>query len=385
MDYDEDDYIEEESLLDDEVIEDVDSEDYVEVDTSSGNDFSYNQNPYNTINYSQNDVNNIKERINNRKIINNNINTNTGVNNTSNTLEKKDGLEDKDNLEKKENLEKDLTHETAKKAAGKVAESYGGKAAGKVAEKAVDSEVGREIVDKASKKIKKTFKLKFMLGGALSFFLILLLISIVATILVLPFALLGFDLGDFSLNTSASTSYTNLTSGTYLWPIGSKETSEKNGVTYALGTPVSTSITSNYGKRKDPLTGQTKTHNGVDIGSVSAGKTPVIAANKGVVVKVVTGCKSYGDKSCGGGYGNHIMISHSDGKYTLYAHLHQNTIIVKKNDKVDAGQVIAKTGSSGRSTGAHLHFEVRTNSINRTNPLNYIDAKNPRPITTYEF
>lgn len=69
------------------------------------------------------------------------------------------------------------------------------------------------------------------------------------------------------------------------------------------------------------------------------------------------------------------MISHSDGMYTLYAHLHEGTINVKVNDSVRQGQVIAKVGSSGRSTGTHLHFEVRTDISTRVDPLNYVDQK----------
>ncbi len=388
MDYDEE-YIDDNSSLEenDELLDEIDdkviSEETDNIDTYSGNSFSYNQNPYDNFNYNQNDVNNIKERINNRQIINNNVNRSNVVNSNTdnkNTLEKKDELMDKselnDNSNNNESSGSDAKNAVAKKAVGKVAEGYGGKAAGAVAEKVMDSEVGKIMVDKATERIKKTLIFK-VIGSVLSVFVPIILICMaVVTLICLPFAVLGIDLGGTTPSTDET--YTESVGGKYLWPIGSNETTEKDGVTYALGKPASVTITSNYGRREDPITGAIKTHNGVDIGGVQAGKTNVIAANSGVVVKVVDSCKSYGDKSCGGGYGNHIMISHSDGKYTLYAHLHQNTITVQKNDKVDAGQVIAKTGSSGRSTGAHLHFEVRINSSTRTNPLNYISKSNPR-------
>lgn len=402
MDYD-DEYIDEESLLndeEDELLDDADSEDYEDVDTNSGNGFSYNQNPYNRINYSQNDVNNIKERINNRRLINNNINNDASNNPNSNNKTSSDGgelsnnnsqatLQDSglnNNSEESNSSSNDLTHEVAKKAAGKAAKAYGGKLAGDAAEKVVDSEVGRKVVDKVTNKFGKKIRNKIILSF-LSLFLSIMVImgSIAIFAFGLPAIILGVDVEDlinFGVSNDSS-SYSNFDNKNYLWPIGSKETTEKNGVTFATGKPVSTSITSNYGKRKDPLTKALKPHNGIDIGDVGAGKTYVIAAKTGIVSKVFTGCKSYGSSNCGGGYGNHIIISHADGKYTVYAHLHQDTITVKKNDRVLAGQVIAKAGSSGRSTGAHLHFEVRLNSSTRTNPLNYVDPKNPRPTTTF--
>ena len=76
-----------------------------------------------------------------------------------------------------------------------------------------------------------------------------------------------------------------------------------------------------------------------------------------------------------------MEIEHQDGNTTLYGHMHKNTITVSVGDIVDQGQVIGKVGSSGRSTGMHLHFEVRENSI-AVNPLNYISENNERPSAT---
>ena len=180
------------------------------------------------------------------------------------------------------------------------------------------------------------------------------------------------------------------TSTSYWWPIGSVDTVESGDKVYATGDPEAISITSDYGSRVDPITGIASTHSGVDIsGGRGLGKVNVIAAKDGIVVyptkNVSNNCVSGGSTSCGSGYGNYVIIQHSNGTYTLYGHLYENSITVKAGDQVEQGQVIGKMGSSGYSTGAHLHFEVRVgnNSTSSTeNPLNYISADNPREVST---
>ena len=88
-----------------------------------------------------------------------------------------------------------------------------------------------------------------------------------------------------------------------------------------------------------------RSHTGQDF-AVPTG-TPVRAAGKGTVVST----------SCGGAFGNQIVIRHPDGYYTQYAHL--SRIHVRRGEEVAAGQVIGLSGSTGNSTGPHLHFEVR--------------------------
>lgn len=177
----------------------------------------------------------------------------------------------------------------------------------------------------------------------------------------------------------------------YWWPIGSLATTTELGVLFAKGDPTSTMITSYYAGRVDPITGILSDHKGMDLigQNKTAGMENVIAALDGTVVypafKSDATCQSFGDKSCGGGYGNYVVIKHADGNFTLYAHMHQNTITVQAGNTVKQGQVIGKMGSSGRSTGTHLHFEVRqgVNMSNATvDPLNYIDPNNPRPVST---
>lgn len=112
-----------------------------------------------------------------------------------------------------------------------------------------------------------------------------------------------------------------------------------------LGKPVKSRITSNYGTRKDPFTGKPKKHRGIDF----AGKigTELMAVAPGRVV-------SAGERV---GYGTTVEIDHGLGFTTLYAHL--SHINVSRGDWVRPGTVIGLAGSSGRSTGPHLHYEIR--------------------------
>jgi GH24 family phage-related lysozyme (muramidase) len=184
----------------------------------------------------------------------------------------------------------------------------------------------------------------------------------------------------------SNVNFTDSGSNAYWWPVGSSETTDAGGITYASGDPVSTGINSNYGMRTNPVSGIYKLHAGVDLsgGTTEAGVVNVIAAKSGTVTYVNTGCVSFSeDKNCGTGYGNFVMITHSDGAVTLYAHMHQNTITVKVGDTVSQGQVIGKMGSSGNSTGTHLHFEVRPDGSSTVDPLDgYIDPDNPRPTSS---
>lgn len=169
----------------------------------------------------------------------------------------------------------------------------------------------------------------------------------------------------------------------YWWPIGSNDTTSEGETIMATGDPSSVSVSSNFGKRVTPKTGM---HYGVDI-SGEVNSTNVIAASNGVVVYSSKtnndNCPDSSDLSstCGGGYGNYVVLQHSDGNYTLYGHLAQNSIVVENGDSVKQGQVLGKVGSSGSSTGAHLHFEVRVGgnaSSNSVDPLTYISATNAR-------
>lgn len=98
-------------------------------------------------------------------------------------------------------------------------------------------------------------------------------------------------------------------------------------------------------------------HNGID--QAAPRGTPVLATNGGKVIRVVSGCTE-GDQSCGQGWGNYIVIQHSDGAQSLYAHL--QTVNVTEGMDVGRGDGIAGIGNTGHSTGPHLHYEHTVNS-----------------------
>ena len=123
-----------------------------------------------------------------------------------------------------------------------------------------------------------------------------------------------------------------------------------------------TAITSTYGVREHPIQGVVKEHTGIDIGNTPMG-SPVVAAADGIVTYA----------GWLGGYGNCVMINHGDGVVTLYGH--GNKILTELNAEVKQGDVIMEVGSTGNSTGPHLHFEVRINGT-ITNPLNYVKIPN---------
>lgn len=182
--------------------------------------------------------------------------------------------------------------------------------------------------------------------------------------------------------------YSLFSSNKFWWPIGSRETTEENGVLFAKGDPETVTISSPYGERNDPFSGKLTTHSGIDITGSGGYSINIIAAKNGTVIypqdNSNTSCVSNSSlDSCGGGYGNYVIIQHSDGTYSLYAHMYADSITVKAGDTVAQGQVIGKMGSSGKSTGAHLHFEIRVgeNTTAATvNPLDYISADDPRPL-----
>ena len=191
--------------------------------------------------------------------------------------------------------------------------------------------------------------------------------------------------GNFAETPNSSWTYLNgySSSSSFWWPIGSSETTGSGNVIMAVGEPESIKVTSKFGYRTSPKPGF---HYGVDIAGVT-GRANVIAAKSGIVVySTLTrgiSCPDANDvnSNCGGSYGNRVVIQHSDGSYTLYAHLAQNTVLVEEGDSVLQGHVIGKVGSSGASTGGHLHFEIRmgANSVaNLVDPLNYISATEPR-------
>lgn len=136
------------------------------------------------------------------------------------------------------------------------------------------------------------------------------------------------------------------TGGVMIWPVGVS----------------GTYITSGYGNRLHPIQGVYRYHDGIDIGNAGYG-APVVAATDGVVT--YTGVL--------GGYGNCVIINHGDGVVTLYGHGQE--IQTTLGTVVKQGDIIMTVGSTGNSTGPHLHFEVRKNGI-AVDPIPYLKGEN---------
>lgn len=224
-------------------------------------------------------------------------------------------------------------------------------------------------------------KYKLIVIGAIAAIVLLVLFLVVMIAPLMHLGIIG--IGGPS-DPSSALSYSSISGGTsYWWPIGSDETETKNGVLYASGTPEETTITSRFGKRV--LDGNVEGHGAIDIAS-NDGKSNtvnIIASKDGKIIEVgPTNCPSLSDLnksgSCSSGYGNYVIIEHSDGTQTLYGHMYENSIRVKYGDSVKQGQVIGTMGSSGKSNGPHLHFEVRVNG-SKVDPENYVSISNPRP------
>ena len=155
----------------------------------------------------------------------------------------------------------------------------------------------------------------------------------------------GFAQGGGELMSPDST---RIPTGTLQWPL-----------------PVAGTITSQFGHRVDPITGEVSSHTGTDIACAEG--TPILAAADGIVT-VANGLDSWG-----GSYGYYIQIDHGGGLETLYAHC--SSICVTTGQQVQAGQVIGYVGHTGRATGSHLHWEVRVNR-SRKDAMSFFNVHN---------
>lgn len=131
--------------------------------------------------------------------------------------------------------------------------------------------------------------------------------------------------------------------------------------------------TSPYGNRTHPVKGSSSFHTGIDIGI--AGGEPIYAAKSGTVIVAKKTVNAI--NACAYGYGNYIKIDHGDGTSTLYAHIKYGTIpsSIEVGTIVEQGEQIGQVGSTGCSTGNHLHYEVRIND-KTTDPADYLDLSN---------
>ena len=134
--------------------------------------------------------------------------------------------------------------------------------------------------------------------------------------------------------------------------------SSTGGLTWPV--PCSTRVTSRFGTRSDPFTGQIATHNGIDIDGFNNDGNIIVAAADGTVITA----------SYDGAYGNYVVIDHGDIT-TLYAHM--SGMAVSAGDYVSAGQTIGYLGATGRATGTHCHFEVFVGG-SRVDPASYFSG-----------
>ncbi len=149
----------------------------------------------------------------------------------------------------------------------------------------------------------------------------------------------GTATGGLGLNPSGAVG-----TGSFVWPV-----------------PCSTRVTSRFGYRTDPFTGETRFHSGIDIDGYGNDGNIIVAADGGTVVT-----STYSD-----GYGNYVIIDHGNGYQTLYAHM--SSAAVGSGSTVTQGQVIGYLGATGRATGTHCHFEVFING-ERTDPAAFFSG-----------
>ena len=134
-----------------------------------------------------------------------------------------------------------------------------------------------------------------------------------------------------------------------------------------FGRPVKGSITSKYGKRKDPLNQKTAFHTGIDFRGKKG--EPILATADGVVKKAFRN----------GGYGNYVLIDHGNGYTTSFSHMKK--YLDRKGDKIQRGQLIGLVGNSGRSTGSHLHYEIALDK-KTINPYNFLEVASMPKVPT---
>lgn len=171
--------------------------------------------------------------------------------------------------------------------------------------------------------------------------------------------------GGSSGSSSSSSSSGSSSSGSGSSSSGSSSVIVPSGSGFAWPTPGFVSLSSEWFEDREVYN-----HGGIDIAGAGIMGTPVVAAADGTVIATNSSCTHNWGKSyscgCGGGYGNYVMISHAGGKMTVYGHL--TSLTVSSGQSVSRGQVIGYVGSTGNSTGPHLHYECRLNGV-RYNPM----------------
>lgn len=223
-------------------------------------------------------------------------------------------------------------------------------------------------------------------------FLGIILVGVGFVAFLLIFLLIIIDEDKSDTNFTAYTSTNEL-----WWPVGGETADITTYGQLSTGDPVSTTVSSKYGYRT--IFGKQSFHGGIDIskGGVSS-DIYIIASKGGTVTLADQDCDriqynisssnpfSTSYTGCNTSYGNFVIIDHGNGLSTRYAHLALNSLEVNVGDVVVQGQVLGIMGTTGSSTGVHLHYEIRVNN-STVDPLNdpvyYIDADNPRGSSEY--
>lgn len=163
-----------------------------------------------------------------------------------------------------------------------------------------------------------------------------------------------------SLAVAPLTQFPKLSRSSLIIPFPKEDSSFiPNSTKLANPAPETQRIGSTFGWRIRPYSNQLQFHDGIDYGAPLG--SPVVAMDDGIVTRVVSGCIDFSDLYCGGQLGNWVEIDHGDGAIATYGHLKNSSITVKEGMKVWKNQEIAQIGSSGWSTGAHLHFRIQVN------------------------
>lgn len=428
-DYDLDDNVDSEEESDEEVEEESEPEDNVSTSENERNTESYDRGfSYGQQRYNQADI----DRINNREKFNFG---NQGVNDNEAKPESGPGSSGKNELGDKDNgldssnsaadkakegatekAKEGATEKAKEGAADKAKESVTDAAADKAkdvaAEKAKEAAADKAkdaVASAAAEKASSSallLKIKIIFWAVVIIFAFLLIFGTICgiTFIILDhFGLTKYIVGgDGDDSGGSSGGSTTILPDTYspdgiYSPVGSTDTTTKDDIVIADGKPPRTFITKTYGMQSDGTM-----HYGIDyVTDSDPGVDNVIAVDDGKVVSVKCDCARetggtlFGFNSdeidvqmvaevtpvkCDSGYGNYVKISHPNGKFTLYAHLDENSITVSEGDTVQKGQVIGKIGNTG-SLYANLHFELFSDASTRVDPAKYVDLNNPRPTS----
>lgn len=154
---------------------------------------------------------------------------------------------------------------------------------------------------------------------------------------------------------------------------GSSGSTNEGGYSYPLPISANARCTSPFSRGNNPLTGAAQSHSGLDIGV--DGGTEIYAVKSGTVTEIENNKTGSGSSYCSGvaSMGNYVKITHDDGTKSVYMHMQHGSVVVKVGDKVTQGQMVGRVGTTGCSTGNHLHITLRDVNNELIDPADYLD------------